>query len=201
LFEDWKRCSYRSSLSTEQRNSSELVMQSCLRSTHLVQRFVYHSSSWRMARMVCAVWFALTSIGLPASFSLISGTGCARNPGSQCRCSITKRMSGSCCCRREAEPQDVKSCCSVKKSAPKLAEPKPSTCCSTEKPKVEDSVSRCDCGSDSPAGMSAFQEPRLPTPATLISFMEIDVPFFALPAKWDESALLLPPVPPPKVVL
>ena len=110
-------------------------------------------------------------------------------------------MSGTCCCSREAQPQLAKSCCSVKKSAPKLFEPTASACCSSKAPKIELSIARCDCGSDSPEGVSLIQEPRLPATSAAISWPETNVAFAVLPADWVESALLSPPVPPPKVVL
>ncbi len=176
-------------------------MRWCLRFTHSARQLCRHSLSWRTARLFYAVWFALTSIGLPGSVSQIDAASCARSPGSQCRCSLTKRMSGTCCCNREAQAKLTKSCCSVKKSAPKLTEPIVSACCSSKVPKVELSISRCDCDSDSPASESLIQEPRLPAVVSVISSPEIAAAFVALPAERVESVLLLPPVPPPKVVL
>lgn len=182
-----------------------------LRFTHSAQQLCRHSLSWRTARAFCAVWFTLTSIGLPGTLSLMSGKSCARNPGSQCRCSLVKRMSGTCCCGRESQPQLAKSCCSVQKSNPEVTEPTVAGCClspskaqrvsATTSPKAELSISRCDCGSESPESVSLAQEPRLPVAVALISLPQMDVALVALPAGRVESALLLPPVPPPKVVL
>ena len=173
----------------------------CLRFTLSARQLGRHSLSWRTARLLCAVWFALTSIGLPGSVSQMGGASCARSPGSQCRCSLTKRMIGSCCCSREVQPQIAKSCCSVKKTAAKLAEPIATACCSSKTLKAELSLSRCDCGSETPESVSLIQEPRLPATVSAISWPEEAVAFVVLPAERVESALLLPPVPPPKVVL
>lgn len=170
-----------------------------------------HTLSWRPARIFCAVWFAMTAIGLPGGLSLLSGNHrCARNPGSQCRCSLSKRMSGTCCCGRESQPQLAKSCCSAKKPAPKATESADVSCCSTKSkpprtaavsPKTELSIARCDCGSESPENVSLAQEPRLPVAVAAISFPELNAAFVVFPADRVESALLLPLVPPPKIVL
>ncbi|MFM9966596.1 MAG: hypothetical protein ACKV2Q_35915 [Planctomycetaceae bacterium] len=182
-------------------NSASNVMWWCLRLIHSARLLVRQTLSWRTARLFCAVWFALTSVGLPGSLSQLGGASCARKPGSQCACSLTKRMSGTCCCRREAQPQVAKSCCSVKKSESKLAEPVAMACHSAKTPNVELGISRCDCGSESPEGHSLIQEPRLPASVSVISSPEATVALIALPADRVESALLLPPVPPPKIVL
>lgn len=185
-------------------------MQWCLRFAHAARQSCRQSLNWRTARLFCAVWFTLTSIGFPGSLSLVSGNSCARNPGSQCHCSLTKRMSGTCCCGRESQPQLAKSCCSAKKSVPKAAESADVSCCSskskpqriaTTPPIAELSIARCDCGSESPESVSLAQEPRLAVAVSPISFPEMNVAFVASPAVRVESALLLPPVPPPKVVL
>ena len=176
-------------------------MRWCLRFTPSAWHLCGHSLSWRTARLFCAAWFALTSIGLPVNLSPMSEKSCARMPGSQCRCSLTKRLSGTCCCRHEAQPQLAKSCCSVKKSVSKSSEPAASAGCSQATPKVELSISHCDCGADSPAGLSLVQEPRLPATVSAMSLPETTVAFVTLPAEWVESVLLPPPVPPPKVVL
>ncbi len=183
------------------RNPASIVMRWCLRFTHSAWQLGRHSLSWRTARLFCAVWFTLTSIGLPVSLSQMSENSCTRNPGSQCRCSLTKRMSGTCCCARESQPKSAKSCCSVKKSASRLSEPISLACCSSKAPRVELSISRCECSSDSPEGASLIQEPRLPVTLSAISLPETNVAFCARPAERVESALLLPLVPPPKVVL
>ena len=165
--------------------------------------------SWRSARVFCAVWFALTSVGFPLSLSQLGRASCATNPGQQCRCSLTKRMSGTCCCSRGSKPQATKSCCAAKQTASRVAPPE-AACCSSKSTgptvaatpqKVELSIARCDCGSDSPQGVSQSQEPRLPVMATVISVPEPNIAFVAFPDDRVESALLLPPVPPPKVVL
>ncbi len=183
-------------------------MRWCLRFTHSARQLCRHSMSWRTARLFCAAWFTLTSIGLPVSLSQMSEKSCARKAGSQCRCSLTKRMAGTCCCSREAQPQLAKTCCSVKKPVPRLSGSAPSAGCSQATVKVsqatvkvELSISRCDCGADSPAGLSLIPEPRLPATVSAVSVPETTVAFVTLPAEWVESALLPPPVPPPKVVL
>lgn len=63
------------------------------------------------------------------------------------------------------------------------------------------SMARCDCGPGSPEGVSLIEEPRLPATGSAISLPKTNVAFAVLPADRVESALLLPPVPPPKVVL
>lgn len=181
-------------------NLTSLAMQRCPQFKRAT-RFIAHLLRWRTARLLCAVWFTLTSIGLPGSFSQMGGVSCARNPGSQCRCSLTKRMSGSCCCSREAQQPLAKSCCSVKKVEPKLPQPAASACCWSRTLKVELSVTRCDCPSDAPESVSLIQEPRLPAAASVVFQPKMIAALVALPAERVESALLLPPVPPPKVVL
>lgn len=191
------------------RNSVSIVMRWCRSVTNSARRFCRQALTWRTARALCAVWFTLTSIGFPGSLSVMSGKSCARNPGSQCGCSLAKRISGSCCCGREAPQQVAKSCCSPKKSALQLNEPTTSCCSSKSKPqriaaappKVELSIAKCDCNSDSPETVSLAQEPRLPVAVTAILFEEANTAFVALPVDRTESALLLPPVPPPKIVL
>lgn len=82
-----------------------------------------------------------------------------------------------------------------------MAEPAAMACVSSKTPKAELSISRCDCGSESPEGNSLIQEPRLPAAVSVISSPETIVALAAIPAEQVESVLLLPPVPPPKVVL
>lgn len=191
-------------------NLASIFMRWCLRITHSTRQLGRHSLNWRTARLFCAVWFTLTSIGLPGSLSLMTENSCARKPGSQCHCSLAKRMSGTCCCGRESQQQLVKTCCSAKKSALKVTESTGTGCCSSKSkpqraaatsPRAELSISRCDCGSESPENVSLAQEPRLPVTVAAISFPEMNVAFVASPADRVESALLLPPVPPPKIVL
>lgn len=191
-------------------NSASIVMRWCRSVTHSARRTCHQALTWRTARMFCAVWFTLASIGLPGSLSLMSGKSCAQNPGSQCRCSLAKRMSGTCCCGREGQVQLAKSCCSAKTSHSKVNEQIAAGCCPSKSktqrtaatlPRAELSISRCDCGSESPENVSLAQEPRLPVPVAAISLPEMNVAFVASPANRVESALLLPPVPPPKIVL
>lgn len=184
-------------------------MPRCLRVDHSVRRIFRRSTSWRTLRLICAVWFALTSMGLPGSLTSLSGKSCARNPGSQCRCSVAKRLSGTCCCGRDGRPQVAKSCCSAKQSAPTVAESRATGCCSTKSQtpqiaaslKAELSIARCDCGSEFPENMSLAQEPRLLAAVSVMACPETDAEFVVLPVDRVESALLLPPIPPPKVVL
>lgn len=163
----------------------------------LVRQFL----CWRTAKLLCALWFALTSIGLPGSLLQLGGANCARSPGSQCRCSLTKRVSGTCCCVREAQAESMKSCCAVKKPTSKPTEPVTSVCHPSKTPKAELGISSCDCPSEFPEGVSLNSEPRLPASVSVVSLPETTVAFVALPAERVESALLLPSVPPPKVVL
>ena len=191
-------------------NLASIFMRWCLRIAHSTRQLGRHSLSWRTARLFCAVWFTLTSIGLPGSLSLMTGSSCARQPGSQCHCSLAKRMSGTCCCGRESQQQLVKTCCSAKKSAQKVTGSTEIGCCSSKSkppriavmpPKAELSIARCDCNSESPENVSLAQEPRLPATVSVISLPETTVAFVALPSERVESALLLPPVPPPNIVL
>lgn len=182
----------------------------CRSAARSVRRFSCQAFTWRAARAVCALWFLVSSTGFSGGLSLLSGQSCARNPGTQCHCSLAKRMSGTCCCGREAQTPAAKSCCSIKQPAPKSTEPTERGCCSTKsKPprvaaspeKVELSIARCDCGPDSPESVSLTQEPRLLVAVAAISFSEMTASFVPSPADQAESALLLPPVPPPKIVL
>ena len=176
-------------------------MRWCLRWKFTARQIVRYTMSWRTARAFCAVWFALTSVGLPMSLSSLTSMSCAKNPESQCRCSMSKRLSGTCCCR-QAEPQQVaKSCCSAKKPSPKTSEPTVSRNCSSIFSRTELSIARCDCPADSPESVSPVQEPRLPADASAMALPNTTATFAALPTERVESALLLPPVPPPKVVL
>lgn len=185
-------------------------MRESLRFTKMARRACRQTLSWWTVRAFCAVWFTLTSVGFPAALQQFGGSNCASNPGQNCRCSITKRMSGTCCCSRDSKPQTAKSCCSVKRSVPKLTETAAPSCCSLKSKglrvsatpqKSELSVSRCDCSSDFPESVSLVQEPRLPATVSVISLPKATVAFDALPVEWVESALLQPPVPPPKIVL
>lgn len=176
-------------------------MRCCLRLNRRAGHSDRSALSWRAARAFCVVWFLLTSIGLPFNLPQTGEKTCARNPGAQCRCSLKKRLSGTCCCGRDAGPQLAKSCCSVKKSQPKLPEPIASACCSPKGRTHERSISRCDCGSESPENISLDQEPRLPVLSSRILWPQVTAAFVVLPADRVESAQRLPPVPPPKVVL
>lgn len=173
----------------------------CVRWNHSVRHLCRQALSWRTARLFCAAWFMLTSVGLPMGLSQFGESSCAQNPGTQCRCSLTKRLSGTCCCRSEASQQLAKSCCSVKKSAPKVTEQSGPKCCSSKAAKHELSIARCDCPSDSSEGVSLTQEPRSLASVSVLSLLETQVALVALPVERVESALLLPPVLPPKVVL
>ncbi len=160
--------------------------------------------SWLMITL-----YVLNSIVFPLGPLSTNNTSGAIIPGQQCRCSMAKRVSGSCCCRRESQPQPSKSCCPVVRSAPKHSQPA-SACCSkksaTQSPTttprfVKLSIAPCDCGSESPVGVSLGQEPRLPAAPVATGLSNLAVVFIALPVDRVESALLQPPVPPPKVVL
>lgn len=182
----------------------------CLRHTYSTPLFCRQALSWRSARVFCTIWFTLTSIGFPLSLPSIGKSNCAVNPGQQCRCSLAKRMSGTCCCGRESKPQPVKSCCSAVWSAPKSSPPSAAACCSkkltaqsvsAKTTQVQLSISPCDCGSESPTSISLNQEPRLLATATVTPSPEVAVASVAILVERVESALLQPPVPPPKIVL
>lgn len=187
-------------------------MHSCVRWTQLARQTCRRALTWRAGRLCCAVWFALVSMGLPGSLSLLSGQSCARSPGAQCRCSLAKRMSGTCCCgRHERQPQVARACCAATTADPQSAQPRAAGCCSSTSKaqqvmvkspsKVELSIGRCDCGSESPERVSLVQEPRLPVVIADVLLPESNSGFVALPVRRVESACLLPPVPPPKVAL
>ena len=165
------------------------------------RQFFRVSVGLRAARLCCAVWFALTSIGIPSFFVQPDDFESASVSASQCRCSLAKRLSGTCCCGRDAQAKQAKSCCATKKPASRLSKPLASAGCSSKAAKTELSVSRCDCVWGSPERASQIQDFRLPATVTEISPPEITVELAALPVKGFESVLLLPPVPPPKVVL
>ena len=163
----------------------------CLRLKSSTRQIVRRSLSWRIARAICAVWFTLTSVGLPMSLLSFGNPSCARSPGSQCLCSLSKRLSETCCCSRGAsQPQLAKSCCSTKKGAPKLSGPTASTHCASKTPRVELSIARCDCAPDSPDSLSLVQEPRLPVAASAILLLATTGTFDALPTDRIESVLL-----------
>ncbi len=102
-----------------------------------------------MFRVALLVWYAASSIGLPAALHALrddsSGSvEIARNDG--CRCSIKKKLSGTCCCslRKEAArtpietPEAVaadhvqpKSCC-AKPNAAKTHAKVSKSCCSNK---------------------------------------------------------------------
>ena len=190
--------------------SLSFIMRRSLRFTQSARRVCRQALNWRIARAFCAVWFTLTSIGFPSTLPQLAGSSCATNSGQNCRCSIAKRMSGTCCCAGDSKPQAPKSCCSAKPSVPKLTGPVVPSCCpskataqgvATTPQKVELNIARCGCDTDSPENVSLAQEPRLSAPAAVISLLETTVAFVALPDDRVESALRQPPVPPPKVVL
>lgn len=182
-------------------------MRCCRRFTSAIRSLRRQTLSWRTARLLCALWFALTAIGFPSNLSLFGGSTCARNPSQSCHCSIAKRLSGTCCCARGSKPKAVSTCCSAKKQT--LNSPVMNDCRSkaparsavSNAPKVELSIARCDCGSESPDNLSLTQEPRLPATTPVVVLPKTSVSFVVLPVERAESALLLPPVPPPKLVL
>ncbi len=182
----------------------------CLRVNHSVRQLRRRVLNWRGARAFCAVWFTLTSISFPFSLSQMTGKNCVSNPGQQCRCSLAKRMSETCCCGRESEPELVKTCCSVSRPTQPRFRIASTVCCQEKStanslapttPKVELSIGPCDCGSESPNGVSLVREPRLVAKSLQIPFPEVIAAVIALPVERVEGAPLQPPVPPPKVVL
>jgi hypothetical protein len=177
---------------------------------HVARELHGHVLNWRAARTFCAVWFTLTSISFPFSLSPMTGKSCTTNPGQQCRCSLAKRMSETCCCGRESKPERLKSCCSVSRPTRSQFLIVPTKCCQEKSTansqalttsKVELSVGPCDCGSESPNGVSLVGEPRLAVRSLQLPFPVMTVAVIALPVDRVESAPLQPPVPPPKVVL
>lgn len=68
-------------------------------------------------------------------------------------------------------------------------------------PKVELSIARCNCSSEAPDNLLLTQDPRLPATTSVVVLPETSVSFVVLPVERVESAFLLPPVPPPKLVL
>lgn len=182
-------------------------MRCCRQFTKTVRSVRRQTLNWRTARFFCALWFALTAIGFPSNLSLLGGSTFARNPSQSCHCSVAKRLSGTCCCARDSIPKSGSTCCSAKKqtlNSPVVNDCQPKTsarCAIANSPKVELSIARCDCNTESPDNMSLTQEPRLPATVPVVVLPETSISFRLLPGERVESALLLPPVPPPKLVL
>lgn len=180
-----------------------------LRDSQPVVRLLQASVGWRGSRLFCAVWFTLTSLGFPLDLFNVRSTSCAVNPGQGCRCSMAKRMSGTCCCRNEAVPVAEQSCCSIKKSSSSVPQAQAECCGSKKNPsvvstkssEVELAVAACDCSSDVPGGSSLEQQPRLLAAPVVLSELVVAVVVCKSGDKQAESASLAPPIPPPKIVV
>lgn len=169
--------------------------------TRLFLRSSYYRG--RTLRLVCLLWFAITSLDASLCFST---SGSCRAAGSgPCRCSQVKRLSGTCCCSGSAPRQAAASSCCRKKAAP-APKPLASRCCSRGAPATaqplapsgEPSWSECRCDGGSGSTFLAEHKPQLNDAAVCVvrtpcvsTELRIQDPLFF-------SALSEPPEPPPR---
>lgn len=167
--------------------------------------------NWRGVRVFCAVWFTLISVGFPNTLAQLVSNARTTSVSRDCRCSLTKRLSGSCCCVRTGNVLAKKSCCSAGSAIPvrhKSTESR--SCCapatiredvSSNSQETEFAVSRCGCDPDSSDKSTLTLEPRILVTASAIVIPVTVSIYDAFPTVRVESAMCQPPVPPPKIVL
>ena len=163
---------------------------------------------WWMLRVVCALWFAVTSCGIPWEFVGVTAAAqqATSSPGntatgSRCCCSVTKRQSGTCCCapRKIATPslpttttQSVrKSCCRPGATVAVHASPK------APAQSLECEIAPCGCGGEEQVVWSGQHESRL---IVVNAQILVCCPSQLLSTPADllnESPRFAPPVPPP----
>lgn len=159
-------------------------------------------------------WFLISSLGIPVSIAPAAARGGGPGPGQACRCSLTKRMSGTCCCAPGAAKPTRPSCCSTKLDRAKPVSPKSSTCCTTgtpatraiataakQRPSSPQSpcMQACPCGVD-PGIYVGNSPPRLVATMFVIASLDRHVVLSDLPMqRWDDISSP-PSVPPPKVL-
>lgn len=177
--------------------------------------FARHAAAWRLTGAFCVLWFTLVSVGVPSHAT--GAQACASVPGQTCRCSSEKRLSGTCCCRRESRPatQAASSCCAAKLVSVRPARPVPARvppCCSKKLTAPSSpspvppsqrmtSIDACGCGSDASPGLVQIQEPRVSTAVAAVLWPTVADAWLALPCERFTGAPLQPPVPPPRLAV
>lgn len=94
---------------------------------------LFHGPS---ARALLVLAFVASSLGIPFGLGGRGPAGCSARPGQECRCSLAKRMSGTCCCSqpKSAAPTGGSCCASADAApskAPETAYLAEATCCSS----------------------------------------------------------------------
>ncbi len=196
--------------------------------TALLKR--HHRLSVLALHWLLTIWFTISSVGAPLllvhTMPSEGMSGCASSPDGQCRCSLKKRMSGTCCCSRKSQQSTdarevtssdsaTRSCCGLKTPSEPSHEP---SCCSKKSissaadrstkraaSKSSDSpkerilaIESSPCGSDSHDELLVNLDPRLQLQEFLVTF---DVPD-DLRVAWLQARnvgeRLEPPTPPPR---
>lgn len=182
-------------------------------------RLMSRRGSHTALRWCLLLWFVVSSVGLPLGFisgSVRSGQGaCAANPGSECRCSPIKKLSGSCCCNKVNVQKLVTSSDSKLSSCHQPAAA-PKSCCSSrsltqagksavakqersDEPRIL-AIESCPCRPDSNADQLVNHEPRLPVATMTVPF-SIEMSSWLAPlSERDQGERFAPPTPPPKLV-
>lgn len=181
-------------------------------------RLMSRRGSQLALRWFLLLWFVVSSVGLPLGFmsnNVGSGQGaCAANPGSECRCSPLKKLSGACCCSKANTLKLVTSSDSRRNSChqPSAA---PKSCCSnrsltqsgksaaakqerSDEPRIV-AIESCPCGPDSNANQLVNHEPRLPVATTTVPFSIEASSWLAPLSERDQGERFAPPTPPPKL--
>ena len=161
------------------------------------------------------VWFALSSMGFPLS-GLSSTTqpetqACAVNPGSQCRCSLKKKLAGSCCCKQQPMAKQTARESAVARPASCCAKPSPakSACCAKSKvtPAKESSrpaasrilaIESCDCGPEADHDRMNHPLPRLLVTKVIVSIAWPTSLWIAPLSERGQGDRIEPPTPPPR---
>lgn len=155
-----------------------------------------------------ALWFTLSSMGFPGG-ALNSTTQAgtftnAASPGSQCGCSLQKRLAGNCCCKQSAvNPATRLASCCAKPS------PAKSACCIKSKPTPAEvsyrspvsrilAIESCDCGSAADHDRVNHPQPRLPAVSVVVSIKVSATQWIAPLSERGQGERNEPPTPPPR---
>lgn len=180
--------------------------------------------SWQssLLRVSVLLWFLATSVGWP--LALISGPQQLaevgeRTAASDCRCSLTKKLSGACCCReirsssRAANKVGSGSCCGqrIKASATSQVTVASATKLQpAEHPRCDDatkgehevatiaSADRCSCGPDSSSDFHSLSQLALPLMPEEPLHFAADVVLITNPFQQVPSLRHEPLEPPPR---
>lgn len=167
-----------------------------------------------LLRVGMTLWFIVLSLGLPALVTLgPSGAGgtCALRPGQDCRCSLKKKLSGSCCCHLDSatNSKEVAASEAVARKSREQQSAKTSatrSCCASKaeqtdaKPEKGIARSGCSCRSDSEFEVMLQHVLALPVEHCEPFLIAIDeLPIAANSARWP-SVRHAPPEPPPRRV-